>query len=557
MSWWDRFSDEALRRRQPEAVYLRRRLIAAGGLVGGIAVIGWPTFSLLPLGDATPVGSDDEAGAALPDASSGDGNATQDPYHQAGWIGAENAKPGADDWGVPEDPEVWARIRGYAGVTSLNREGPVELYVSTAAPRWSIEAFRIGFYGGKGARLVWEQADLDGIEQPEETMDAATRMVEANWSSTFTVDVTREWPPGCYVFRLQSDDGGASYLPLTIRDDDSPAALLVQNSVTTWQAYNDWGGASLYYGAPGNDPDLRANVVSFDRPYGGNGSGEFFGRERELIHLVEQLGMDVTYWTDIDLHEQPERVRQHKALVSLGHDEYYSTVMRQGLEDARDAGVNLAILGANAAYRRIRLEESPLGANRREVNYRDAALDPMSGVDDDNVTTSFREPPNANPESSLIGNFYECNPVEADMVIVDADAWMFEGTGVRNGDTFPGVVGNEYDRVNTDWPTPESIQVVAHSPVTCKGEASFADMTYYTADSGAGVFATGTLWWIREHLLIDCRDEWDDPQTWQCKVQRITANVLQAFAEGPAGERHPSRNNLAAIGIEDKTSVNA
>jgi hypothetical protein len=522
-------------------------VVVAGGISAGALALLAPITGRFGHRDgaATSTGSSGTTSATT--APSGD--ATADPYRQPDWIALENTREGADDWGVSDDPEVWARVRGFADTTSVNRAGPVTLFVATDAPTFDVEAFRIGWYATAGARLLWEQRQVTARPQPEPTMDPVTRMVEAPWSPSLVVPVTRAWPPGCYVFRLTSPDGGESYVPLTIRDDESPSPLLVQNSVTTWQAYNDWGGASLYSGSPGQDPDLRSDVVSFDRPYGGNGSGEFFGRERELIYLVEQLGLDVTYWTDLDLHADPERVQRHRALVSLGHDEYYSTVMRRGLEDARDAGVNLAFLGANAVYRRIRLEASPLGPHRRQVNYRVAANDPLTGIDDENVTTSFREPPAADPESTLIGNFYECNPVEGDMVVVDPDAWIFAGANVAQGEVFPGIVGNEYDRVNPAWPTPENIQVLAHSPVTCKGDPSYADMTYYTAESGAGVLATGTLWWIREHLLVDCRDEWDDPVTWQAKVQKITETMLRTFAEGRAGDRHPSRGNLDELDI--------
>ena len=469
-----------------------------------------------------------------------------DPYRQPGWIEVENSKPGSLLWRIPEDRSIWRKVSGFADAVSIDREGTVTLYVTTAAPTFDVQALRIGWYGGKGARQVWVAHDVPSIIQDPPLMDPATGMAEAPWLPTREVDITRNWPPGAYIFRLSTADGGASYIPLVIRDDESEAPVLVQSSVTTWQAYNDWGGASLYSGrGPGTGG--RANIVSFNRPYNEDGSGEFFGREFEFIYLAEQLGLDLTYWTDIDLHEQPEGVLRHNGLVSLGHDEFYTTIMRQGLETARDAGVNIAFLGANAVFRRIRLEDSALGPYRHEVNYRSAVTDPLAGIDDANVTTSFRDPPAANPESSLVGSFYECNPVQADMLIADADAWVFEGTGLQNGDILPGVVGNEYDRVTLERPTPGTIQVLAHTPLRCRGLPSFADMTYYTTLSGAGVFATGTLWWIRPHLLVNCRDQPRD--RWECQVQRITENVLRAFAEGPAGLDHPSEPNLAELGI--------
>jgi hypothetical protein len=150
----------------------------------------------------------------------------------------------------------------------------------------------------------------------------------------------------------------------------------------------------------------------------------------------------VTYWTDIDLHQHPERLLAHRALMSLGHDEYWSTRMRRGAEAARDHGVNLAFLGANAIFRHIRLQPSPTGPDREEVNYKpwSARDDPAWRTDPAEVTTDWREPPLNDPESRLLGDLYECNPVRAAGVVVDPAAWLFAGTGMRAGMLLPGLV---------------------------------------------------------------------------------------------------------------------
>lgn len=483
-------------------------------------------------------------GSAAAEGGSAAGDQPGDPYRGADWIRRENERPGTRDWQIPQDPKTWDAIRGFADVTSVNRGGRFGIYVNSV-DRWHVEAYRTGYYGGTGGRLVWTSDEQEPLLQPPATTDPKTLMREAPWTRSLEIEADGEWPPGMYLLKLVAPKG-ATYIPLVVRDDDSTADLLVQSSVTTWQAYNSWGGATLYAG-PGNDGSTRSKVVSFDRPYDGTGSGEFFGREWQFVYFAERLGLDLTYWTDIDLHTQPERVRQHRGFVSLGHDEYYSPAMRTGLEQARDAGVNLAFFGANAIFRKIRLEPSPLGEARREVNYRDAASDPLYGKDNSQVTVSWRAAPSNEPESTLIGNYYECNPVKADMVISDADAWVFAGTGLRNGDKLPNQVGNEYDRVTPEVPTPQNIQVLAHSPVTCKGKKSYADVTYYTADSGAGVFGAGTFWWIP--TLDDESCIAAPNSTPRCQTQTIVENVLRAFAAGPAGHTHPSVNNLAKLGI--------
>jgi hypothetical protein len=146
----------------------------------------------------------------------------------------------------------------------------------------------------------------------------------------------------------------------------------------------------------------------------------------------------------------------------------------------------------------------------------------------------------------MIGDFYECNPVSADMVIGEAASWVFEGTGLKDGDKLSKLVGNEYDRVTPEVPTPPNIEVLAHSPVVCRGVKSYSDVSYYTAPSGAGVFATGTFQ-IVAHMGAPCPD--DQVHGLDCQVRKFMTNVLVAFGHGPAGAEHPSKNNLGHFGI--------
>ncbi len=507
------------------------------------------TWVALPKGPVDPAA----AGATVPDdgvaaggAGRRDGGRPRDdgvPWHQPGWIVTENLKPGTQGWQLPDDRVMWDKVRGFGSATSVNTGEPVTLFVSTAAP-WTVRAFRMGYYGGVGAREVWRSPEQPPLVQPPAVVDKATGMREAPWSPSLEV-ATASWPPGVYLLKLESADGGSTYVPLVVRDDDSRAALLIQSSVTTWQAYNDWGGANQYSGPGGGSG--RSRVVSFDRPYNGNGSGEFFGREFEMVWFVEQHGLDATWWTDVDLNDRPQRVLQHQALISLGHDEYYTPTMAAALAAARDQGVNLAFIGANAIYRKIRLEPSPLGPSRRQVNYRSASEDPATKANPADATVEWRSPPVNRPESTIVGNYYECNPVKADLVITEPDAWVFAGTGVKKGDRWPDAVGNEYDRVTAGVPTPDSIQILSESPVTCKGKRSVAHMTWYTAPSGAGVFAAGTFWLIPA-LDDDCKAMPAGGPS--CQIQRMVLNVLQALSKGPAGREHPSVNNTGAYGIK-------
>jgi len=232
--------------------------------------------------------------------------------------------------------------------------------------------------------------------------------------------------------------------------------------------------------------------------------------------------------------------------VSPGHDEYWSPRERAIVTAARDKGMNIAFLGANAMFRRTRLEPTALGDNRLIVCYKTSYdLDPMYGKHADQVTSDWREAPNPDPESSLIGTLYEGYPAIADYVVHTPQAWMFRGTGVRRGTSFPVLVGIEYDRVTPGYPVERPIQVLAHSPLVCKGVSSYADSAYYTHKGGAGVFNCGTMRWVES--FAPPFYGWGLTSKSSAFTRRVTANVLTAFAEGPAAEKYPAHDNLAEI----------
>ena len=470
------------------------------------------------------------------------------PWSDPGWVAAENRRPGTSAWHLTHLGGAHA-IEGWADRASAAPGDPVRLYVSTTATRFRVAAYRMGWYGGLGGRLVWQSPSHPGRRQPPLLRIPGTNMVTTRWRPSLRLTVGADWPPGDYLLKLTAASG-QRYVPLTVRDDASHAALVIQNDITTWQAYNLWGGYNLYRG-PGGAMENRSRVVSFDRPYdpAGEGAGDWLGNEYPLVRLVERLGLDVTYWTDVDLHQHPGRLLAHRALVSLGHDEYWSTRMRRGAEAARAAGVNLVFLGANAVYRHIRLQPSPTGPDREEVNYKPWSVgdDPAWRTDPSEVTTDWRRPPLNDPESRLLGALYECNPARAAGVVVAPSSWLFARAGVRSGTVLPGLVGDEYDRVQARRPRPPGVELLLHSPVTCRGRPSFADATWYTAASGAGVFDAGTGSWVCQ-LDRACAEHRRSAVTARV-VRVVTTNLLRAVAAGPAGERHPSRSNLARFRI--------
>src|SRR6266566_816978 len=449
--------------------------------------------------------------AALPAAgctggsgSAGPGPVTSAPTaaaaHAPPFPVAENERPGTSAWRITDLGPADA-IDGYAGQQSVLPGQSFRLYVSTTARSFRVDAFRFGWYSGRQARLVWTSAQVRGQRQTAVRIAPGTRMVTAPWRPSLTVS-TAGWPPGSYLLRLDAAGGAERYVPVTVRSASTAGAVVILNDNTTWQAYNAWGGYSLYQG-PDGLPSDRGYAVSFDRPYDQNGAGRFLFFDESAIALAERTGIPLAYETDVDLDQHP------------------------------------GFLGANAIYRHIRFA----AGDRVIICYKAAAIDPLAGKDNAQTTQQWRDPPDPRPESVITGVFYECNPVSAPWVVYDPSSWIFAGTGAYKGERFDGMVGPEYDRLDPAVPFPRPLQVLAHSPLTCDGFSTFADSAYYTVASGAGVFASGTMRWVCAMRGPSCGHGLT--RAAERFVDRATQNLLRAFAAGPAGRRDPARDNLA------------
>lgn len=453
----------------------------------------------------------------------------------------ENSLPGDPHWRIRHQGEP-REIEGYAGKSSVLTGEEFPLFVSTTSREYTVTAFRMGWYRGAGARAVWRSGTLKGGRQRAATLARPTNTVRTDWAPAISVP-TDDWPAGSYLLRLDAHSGAQRYVPVTVRSASTAGKVVLKNGVATWQAYNTWGEYDLYNG-PGGMADYgnRSLAVSLDRPFDDDGAPLFLIYERNVIELAERMGLPLAYVTSMDIAAQPDLLDGASALVSLGHDEYWSPVERAQVTAARNAGVNLAFLGANCCFRRTRLDSTALGARRLVICYKSSYLDdPMYGKDSALVTSDWREPPAPDPESSMTGTLYESNPTTADFVVATPDSWVFEGTGVRAGSRFPGLVGTEYDRVNPMTAVQRPIQVLSHSRLTCRGVNSYADSAYYTHASGAGIFNAGTMRWVQ---AITSGGGHGIDRTTGRFVRRATANVLTAFADGPAAGRHPARDNL-------------
>jgi len=267
-------------------------------------------------------------------------------------------------------------LAGYASRTSVRPGGAFILFVTATVGWFTVDAFRLGWYGGAGARAVWSSPRLPGRRQPPPSTDRFGT-VRCAWTPSAVIS-TGAWPPGTYLLRLTASNGRCAYVPVTVSSPTVAGRLVVVNAVGTYQAYNQWGGHSLYKGPDGAFA-TRASKVSYDRPYDENGARIITQYEAGIIGRAERLGLPLAYLTGHHLDGDPAVLDGAAGVVSLGHDEYWTTRMRSTVTRARDAGTNVAFLGANAVYWRTRLADHVDTDPRTVICYKSAAADPVHG----------------------------------------------------------------------------------------------------------------------------------------------------------------------------------
>jgi hypothetical protein len=461
-------------------------------------------------------------------------------------IQRENALPGSSGWRVASAPGH--AIEGYASEISVAPGDTLDLHVSTSpAARYRVEVYRLGWYGGTGGRLESclpaGCADEPGRAQPLGASDPATGFLDVQWTVTDSIRVPESWVSGYYLAVLELTTGPAaghgSWVPFVVKAPASQqAAILVQAAVNTWQAYNRWGGFSLYRGPTGASCKGVCTRVSFDRPYDPK-TQNLWEYELPLVHFLEESGEDVSYTTDVDVDADPGELLRHRLVIVAGHDEYWTKVMRDGFDAARLKGTNLAFMGANEGYWQMRYADD----RRTIVEYRLRSLDPER--DPALETVRFRELVPPRPECELEGVEYSRNgSVESiggqhDYAVVPAalsDPW-FAGTGFSASSTLPGLVGYEWDAIVPGCvaPTPTALFHFSGPPAP-------ADAVRFTAPSGAIVFSAGSLGFsvgldnFRPHAGVAPAG---DPRLQAFMRNALAALVLPAGPLGVTTSRRP------------------
>ena len=432
----------------------------------------------------------------------------------------ENTQQGTFSWKIPAGFEASTQIQAYASATYVAPGMPITFYVSTQkeGTQYSIYIYRLGWYGGFGGRLMASSLNdqighMQGYYDSTSRklvacktcfIDGKTNLIEANWQPSYTLGIPPDWTTGIYLAKFIDANGLQTYTPFDVTGNDTAKYLAVTPD-TTYAAYNSWGGFSI----DNIDNSLFTVKASFDRPYvQEDGSSQVLIDEADTIHWMERQGYDLSYTSNVSLQEDPGQLLQHRAYISLGHDEYWTKEMRDSVQNARDKGVGLAFLGANDSFWQMRFEPNHKGvADRTVICYKvlsvlnDLARDPFYNKDNTRLTTQWRDPVLALPENALIGVMYD-DQVTKKIGFSWQVSWktksiLLKGTGLQTGQQYGcDLVGPRWDRVYVNGATPAGLQVLATSSTrNDSGIGSTSDTTYYIASSGAMVFATGSLNW--------------------------------------------------------------
>jgi len=429
----------------------------------------------------------------------------------------ENLLPGSPLW-------RWGAVAGsrqleiYLSTDSQVAGGYVSVKVSSDVPsRIDAEIYRLGYYGGDGARLVWSGGPYDISTQPTCPRQSGTNRVECSWNETFYFQIPYDWLCGVYLVKVIRSDGERfkRFAPFVL-PDRRPAEILYQPTFNTYQAYNQWGGASLYQGVAG-----RAVEVSYDRPYdAGEGAGLLFWFDYHFFKFLEKNGYDVTYASNVDFNRFDNLLSGIGAFVTAGHDEYWHPTERAQVDAAVDSGqTSYAYFGANGAFWRIRyVENSVSGQPLRTLVCYKSYDDPVT----DAPTVHFSDPPNPHPENLLYGiSFDSVQAIPFPLVVGDPNHWLYQGTDVVAGEALPGLLGIEWDRIWPDRETPGDVRVIQESPVLRDfGTAGASHTVERNLAAGNTVFAAGTFYWASA-LAVDQPEFIDD------RVARMTQNVLE------------------------------
>ena len=442
-------------------------------------------------------------------------------------------------------------IEAYTGWNSYVPGEEVGFHVSTSAPTFSMKIARVG----KEAEVVWEQSGLKGSQHlvPENASSHG-----CGWPTALKVEIPDDWESGYYEVSLFVEDKGGKFFQRGRRTAEGrcffvvksahpgrDTKILLQLTTNTYNAYNNWGGSSLYYfNGRGN---LQGYRVSFDRPP----ASQFFMWELPFVMWAEENGYKIDYAVNSDLEFNPELLDYYRLVLSVGHDEYWSTPMRDNLEAFIADGGNVAFFSGNTCCWQVRSEDEGRALTSWKENY---PKDPFYGLGHyPLVSTLWSHHLLGRPENEMTGvgflkgGFHKSQDIlmkgSGAFTVHRPNHWVFKGTGLKRGDEFGGndtIVGYECDGCELEWRdglpfptnrdgTPESFSVLCTAPARWQpSDAQFYEL-WSRDDMGAaclGIYTQGGT------VFTAATTDWShglsggDPI-----VMQITKNILDRLSK--------------------------
>jgi hypothetical protein len=433
---------------------------------------------------------------------------------------------------------------GYTDVTSVEQGRSIRLHISSSVNPLTVRIVNL-------AKPEQTLRSISGLQTSVQNCSGRSRQ-GCGWNVTTTLDVPRSWDSGYYAAVFPTSFG-ERYIPFVVRENapGSTSKIVVVSPTHTWQAYNEFGGHSLY---PSADP-YRATVLTYDRPYHAeNGLGRFEAFEKDFVNWMTSEGRAFEVITDVDL-EQPTSLSAYNVVVFPGHSEYWTAAARNNLEAFSASGGHIAILNGNTMWWQIRLSDQ----NRIITAYKGASDDPLTESGSPLVSTHFFSHPVNDPENKLLGTSFRnggyvnrldeetgaMKPIAERLpwTVTDASHWIYNGTGLNDGDTFAKeTTGLEVDGVVFNCDTfgkvigPDgSDEAPLHYEILAIVPASegWGTLGLLVHPSGGAVFNAATNGWV-----------WGLPTN--AAVRRMTANVLERFASGAALEYRPIERTVLA-----------
>lgn len=425
----------------------------------------------------------------------------------------ENLLPGTPqaDWYANEG----GPIEGFAQEFSVNKGETVHFKINIASPTlvpYSVKIYRVGYYQGNGARFITDLGPLMGKEQPAYNYETASGKVDcSNWSvsAQWAVPNDASTVSGVYVARFDcSAVGGSSIQVFVVRDDAANSPLLFKTSDATWQAYNSYGGNTFYTAATPVPGFNHATKISYQRPvYNRGDKSGFLNSEYPMIRWLEQNGYNVSYTTDMDMARNPSVITpaNHKAVLSVGHDEYWSAEQRTKFENARANGVHVAFFSGNEIYWKTRWEDN----YQTLVCYKEGTMgelvcgykcDPLpnvwTGLWRDGCSSSYGSNDGCKPEGSFSGQMSWTQSLGS-LKVPDTykNLRLWKNTSIANlgtgqTATLPyGTLGQEWDPEQFTQTYPAHRVVLSNTVQT----GLTHKMSLYKYSSGALIFSAGTM----------------------------------------------------------------